>query len=220
MLQRSITNGKNITFCTTSQPLNLTTFLTQTQTLTHGPKSQPTWEGVTVVFVWKPWSVCMCVCELLSHVWFFVTPWTIVHQAPLSMGFSRQEYWSGLPFPSPWDLPNPRDRTWVPYIIGRFVTICARKPWYLISFFLLLARCWRSPLELWKAEWTKHEELESQVQEEWCKYLWLTSGCRNTLPWTLIRCWVNQLRKSQVLWGPAQRGFCEWCVLAFCVYSF
>ena len=36
-----------------------------------------------------------------------VTPWTIVHQAPLSMEFSRQEYWSGLPFPSPGDLPDP-----------------------------------------------------------------------------------------------------------------
>ena len=37
----------------------------------------------------------------------FVTPWTVAHQAPLSMGFSRQEYWSGLPFTSPGDLPNP-----------------------------------------------------------------------------------------------------------------
>ena len=36
-----------------------------------------------------------------------MTPWTVAHQAPLSMGFSRQEYWSGLPFPSPGDLPNP-----------------------------------------------------------------------------------------------------------------
>ena len=35
------------------------------------------------------------------------TPWTVAHQAPLSLGFSRQEYWSGLPFPSPWDLPDP-----------------------------------------------------------------------------------------------------------------
>ena len=40
-------------------------------------------------------------CKLFSRVWLFVTPWTIVHQAPLSMGFSRQEYWSGLPFPDP-----------------------------------------------------------------------------------------------------------------------
>ena len=39
-----------------------------------------------------------------SHVWLFVTLWTIAHQAPPSLGFSRQEYWSGLPFPSPGDL--------------------------------------------------------------------------------------------------------------------
>ena len=38
---------------------------------------------------------------------FFETPWTLVHQAPPSMGFSSQEYWSGLPFPSPGDLPDP-----------------------------------------------------------------------------------------------------------------
>ena len=42
-----------------------------------------------------------------SHVQLFVTPWTIAHQAPLSMGFSRQEYWSGSPFPPPGGLPNP-----------------------------------------------------------------------------------------------------------------
>ena len=40
----------------------------------------------------------------LSRVRLFVTPWTIAYQAPLSMGFSKQEYWSGLPFPSPGDL--------------------------------------------------------------------------------------------------------------------
>ena len=42
----------------------------------------------------------------LSRVRLFATPWTIAHQAPPSMGFSRQEYWSGLPFPSPEDLPD------------------------------------------------------------------------------------------------------------------
>ena len=44
---------------------------------------------------------------LLSHVPLFATLWTVAHQVPLSMGFLRQEYWSGLPFPSPGDLPNP-----------------------------------------------------------------------------------------------------------------
>ena len=43
----------------------------------------------------------------LSHVRLFATPWTVAYNAPPSMGFSRQEYWSGLPFPSPEDLPNP-----------------------------------------------------------------------------------------------------------------
>ena len=43
----------------------------------------------------------------LSRVRLFATPWTVAYQAPLSMKFSRQEYWSGLSFPSPGDLPNP-----------------------------------------------------------------------------------------------------------------
>ena len=43
----------------------------------------------------------------LSRVRLFATPWTVAYQAPPSVGFSRQEYWSGLPFPSPGDLPNP-----------------------------------------------------------------------------------------------------------------
>ena len=42
-----------------------------------------------------------------SRVRLFATPWTVAYQAPPSMGFSRQEYWSGLPFPSPRDLPDP-----------------------------------------------------------------------------------------------------------------
>ena len=45
--------------------------------------------------------------ESLNCVWFFATPWTVTHQAPLSLGFPRQEYWSGLPCPSPGDLPDP-----------------------------------------------------------------------------------------------------------------
>ena len=52
--------------------------------------------------------VCVCVCtQPLSHVCFFETPWTVARQAPLSMEFPREEYWSGLPFPPPGDLPKP-----------------------------------------------------------------------------------------------------------------
>ena len=50
-------------------------------------------------------NICVFV-KLLSHFQLFVTPWILVHQAPLSMEFSRQEYWSGLPFPSPGYLPD------------------------------------------------------------------------------------------------------------------
>ena len=45
--------------------------------------------------------------KLLSHVRLFATPWTVAYQPPPSMGFLRQEYWNGLPFPSPGDLPDP-----------------------------------------------------------------------------------------------------------------
>ena len=47
------------------------------------------------------------VVQSLNRVRLFVTPWTVTHQAPLSMGFSRQGYWSGLPFPPPGNLPDP-----------------------------------------------------------------------------------------------------------------
>ena len=46
-------------------------------------------------------------CAVLSCVWFFVAPWTAAHQVPLSVEFSRQQYWSWLPFPTPGDLPDP-----------------------------------------------------------------------------------------------------------------
>ena len=48
-----------------------------------------------------------CMLSRFSHVQLFETPWTVAYQAPLSMRFSREEYWSGLPFPSPRDLLNP-----------------------------------------------------------------------------------------------------------------
>ena len=52
--------------------------------------------------------VCVCVCaQSLSHVQLFMAPWTVACQPPLPMDFSRQEYWSGIPFPPPGDLPDP-----------------------------------------------------------------------------------------------------------------
>ena len=70
----------------------------------------------------------MCVLSCFSRVRLFTTLWTIAHKAPLSMGFSRQEYWSELPFPPPGDLPNPGIEPgsfMSPSLAGGFFTISA-----------------------------------------------------------------------------------------------
>ena len=67
--------------------------------------------------------------KLLSRVRLFLTPWTVAHQAPPSVGFFRQEYWSGLPFPSPGDLPDPGIKPKSPAVAGgSFTTEPLRKP--------------------------------------------------------------------------------------------
>ena len=65
------------------------------------------------------WRVCVC---SLSLVWFFVTLWTPACQVPLSARFPRKEYWSGLPFPSPEDLPNPEMEPMSHALAGGFFT--------------------------------------------------------------------------------------------------
>ena len=63
----------------------------------------------------------------LSHVQLFATPWTVACQTPLSMGFSKPEYWSGLPFSSPGDLYQPREWNRVSHIAGRLLSIWATR---------------------------------------------------------------------------------------------
>ena len=83
--------------------------------------------------------VCVClracvhmqanVCSVPQSC-LFATPWTVVHQAPLSIGFPRQEYWNGLPFPSPGDLPHPgieHMSPMSPELAGRFFTTEPRR---------------------------------------------------------------------------------------------
>ena len=66
-----------------------------------------------------------CCAYVLSRVRLCVTPWTVVHQALLSMGLLRQEYWSGLPFPFPGDLPDPGIKPTSPALVGGFFTTSA-----------------------------------------------------------------------------------------------
>ena len=68
----------------------------------------------------------------------FTTPWTVAHQAPLLMGFPRQEYWSGLPFPSPRDLPDPGIEPASPALAGGFFTTePPGKPFYPSSHLIV-----------------------------------------------------------------------------------
>ena len=105
-----------------------------------------------------PWLKCceiLSSIQLLSHVRLFVTPWMVACQASLSMGLFRPEYWSGLPFPSPGDLPDPGIKPTSPGIFctGRQVFL------FFVFFFLPLShleqrtqlnQTWNpNPLKLW-----------------------------------------------------------------------
>ena len=75
--------------------------------------------------------LCVWVQSHVNHVWLFATLWTAVRQAPLPMEFSRQEYWSGLPCPSPGDLPNPGIKpTWAG---GFFTTNATWEDWVTLT---------------------------------------------------------------------------------------
>ena len=91
------------------------------------------------------YTLCSCVF-VLSHfcpVWLFVAPWTVARQAPLSMGLSRQEYCSGLPWPSPGDLPHPGIKLaslTSPALAGGFFTTSAM--WETHLYFLIPSKIW------------------------------------------------------------------------------
>ena len=91
-------------------------------------------------------SMCVCMLSQFSHVWLYETLWTRACQAPLSMEFSRQEYWSGLSCPSPGDLPDPGIEPVVlrsPALAGRFFTATGfftshlGSPMYVLNICLL-----------------------------------------------------------------------------------
>ena len=84
------------------------------------------------------WLVCACVC-LFTRVQLFVTPWPVARQAPLTMGFSRQTHWSGLPFPFFRKSSQPRDQTHISFVSciagGFFITVPPGKPSKVLYFY-------------------------------------------------------------------------------------
>ena len=85
--------------------------------------------------------ICMaCMKSCFSHVQLFETQWTVASQAPLSIGFSRQEYWSGLPCPSPGDLPHPQIKS---EVAGRFFNTSVT--WEAIEWHIFASFCIFNP---------------------------------------------------------------------------
>ena len=95
------------------------------------------WDYINIRCTW-------CVLGHFSHVWLFATLWTVVCQALLFVGFSRQEYWSGWPFPPPGDLPEPGLNLGLftpPALAGKFFTTSttweAQCTWYVCYIYIL-----------------------------------------------------------------------------------
>ena len=106
----------------------------------------------------------MCVLSHFSHVCLFATPWTVAHLASLSMGFSRQEYWSGLPCPSPGDLLDPGIELasfMSPAVAGGFFTTSAT---IVKAKSLSRVRLFVTP---WTVAYQASQSMEFSRQEYW-----------------------------------------------------
>ena len=145
--------------------------------------------------------VCVCVC-VLSCVQLFVTSWTVDFQAPLSMEFSRQKYWSGLPLPPPGDLPNPgiEPRCLAsPSLAGRFFT--TEPPGKSLVLFITVIDIW-PPLSpdlffFLKENWITHITHVNLTGKKSVKLIWLP------VDWFS---WLNFLhfRKKIVIFMPCK----------------
>ena len=116
------------------------------------------WVAISFSNAWK-WKVKV---KMLSHVWLFVTPWTAAHQAPPSMGFSRQEYWSGVPLPSLHSrimsclifhsFPQPPNATIVNTLqIHKFVATSRNWNWFLKRNKMEVQYYWKVMLLVWES---------------------------------------------------------------------
>ena len=110
------------------------------------------WATFTSIFS-HTWDSDIAVCVFTaSCVWFFVTPWTVAHQVPLFMGFSRQEYWSVLPFPFPGDLLTQEMDRWhhqfMDMNLGKlWEMVRDRKAWYAAVYGVTKSWIW---LDIWE----------------------------------------------------------------------
>ena len=103
--------------------------------------------------------------KLLSPVQLFVTPWTVAHQAPQHMEFSRKEYWSGLPCPPPGDLPDPGIKPRTPALQADSLPFKSRKP--SVKEERDAYYVW--PYRWWKGLWVLFWDIRETVEGFWAK---------------------------------------------------
>ena len=119
----------------------------------------------------------------------FVTPWTVARQAPVSMGFSRQEHWSGLPFPSPGTLPNPGIKLWSPALqakallselLGSWATLYSHK---VSQFLKPFPCCWTFMLLPLSSTITNNSMIDIFIEiiVHISDYLLTGGSCRNRM---------------------------------------
>ena len=115
------------------------------------------------------WCMENSIERLLSRVQLFVTPWTVTHQAPLSMEFSRQEYWNGLPFLFPGDLPDPVIKPRSPSIAGR-----------VFPFWGAFLMKWKIELIIWSSSPTpghmsKKKKMKTLILKDTCTPIFIAA---------------------------------------------
>ena len=136
------------------------------------------------------WPDVPCVLSRFSHVSLFLTLWTVIHQAPLSMGFSRQEYWSGLPCPPPGDLPNPGIKPESLHLLHcrqiLYTLSHPGSPGTIIPWFSHGHTIWGNI------------ELKSIISITWCQDFWKLS---------VLICMVNSYRLPQ--WLSSKESTCK-----------
>ena len=141
----------------------------------------------------------------LSRVRLFATPWTVAYQAPPSMGFSRREYWSGSPFPSPGDgSSRPRDRTQVSRVVGRRFTVnpCVgkipwRREWQPIPVFLAGEFHGQRSLEVY-SPWGGKESHNWMTNTFTFNWLLVPGKCQ-ALCWRLNKALLRSLRRCSLV---------------------
>ena len=157
----------------------------------------------------------------LSRVWLFANPWTVAYQVPPSMGFSRQEYWSGLPFLSPGGLPHPGIKPRSPAFQADALTLshqgsqCLSLPWWLSGkesscqcrkYKRLRFNPWLDPLEkemathssilAWKIPWSEEPGGLQSMGSLRVGHAWATNTHSNWWCWACFHVLMGQLHFS------------------------